>query len=338
MAEPPRKRTRRHLVLVRTPKEPVEQDPYRVALDSLAADGHSLRLHHLAVLETAFCNQDELIKTVATIHDPAAPETTPPYDGIVLTSARSVDAYCAAQTALAPSNPLPPPSVPFFVVGHPTCTALHRAPCAPRPEQVLGADEGGTGERLAEYIVRYFAAGEHSDAPRRGRKPRLLYLTGDKNRDTLPRILSAGGIDLEPLQVYSTCRCPEFEARLEAVLGEIRAEEAEPRGAQEEEDREGYEIWFALFSPSGAGECLAEMRQRGLLADSTASVSSSRAGPESPPARAPRHRIRFAAIGPVTERFLREQDLPVDAVASHPEPAALLSAVLSASEVASYPA
>jgi uroporphyrinogen-III synthase len=33
---------------------------------------------------------------------------------------------------------------------------------------------------------------------------RLLYLTGDKNRDTLPKILAAARVNLQSLQVYET--------------------------------------------------------------------------------------------------------------------------------------
>ena len=34
------------------------------------------------------------------------------------------------------------------------------------------------------------------------RPEKLLYLTGDKNRDTLPRLLEEGGMSLQSLQVY----------------------------------------------------------------------------------------------------------------------------------------
>ncbi|GAA5990313.1 hypothetical protein JCM10908_007309 [Rhodotorula pacifica] len=359
MAEPPRKRQRRHLILVRTPKEPLDQDPYTLARLALAdSDQLDLQLHHLAILETAFCNQDKLRDAVQAIHSPAGTEgSAPAYDGVIMTSARSVEAFCAAQTNLATSlseRPLPAPSIPFFVVGHPTCSALQKAPCPPCQEQVLGAEECGTGERLAEYIIQHFRPSgrngcEVSDCdgeeegtakPSGRRRPRLLYLTGDKNRDTIPRRLSEGGIELEPLQVYSTSRSPGFVPRLEAVLAELDAD----LGGRASEREGNDEVWFALFSPSGATECLAEMRKRSLVPHN--SFSSPAPPPTSPlpqngsdpshataPARDYSHlsgRIRFAAIGPVTEQFLRDQSLPVHAVARKPEPAALLQAVAQA--------
>lgn len=49
---------------------------------------------------------------------------------------------------------------------------------------------------------------------------RLLYLTGDKNRDTLPKILRQAGIELDDVQVYETRGSPAFENDLKALLGD----------------------------------------------------------------------------------------------------------------------
>lgn len=345
MAEPPKKRQRRHLVLVRTPKHPLEKDPYHLARLAAQRDDADLELHHLAILETHYCNQDQLRSAVEQVHAAADADSDPPgWDGVVMTSARSVEAYCAAQRDLAARSadrPLPAPSIPFFVVGHPTCTALQRAPCPPCQDQVFGAEESGTGERLAEYIVQHFQAESRGPPLDSTRRPRLLYLTGDKNRDTIPRRLAAGQIDFDPLQVYSTTPSPSFATNLEAVLAGVDAA-SEDEGTDEQ-------VWFALFSPSGAAECLAEMRKRRLIPPSPTSTPSqpttngTHALPsesDSPSSAPPRPnyshlaaRIRFAAIGPVTEQFLQEQALPVHAVADKPEPSALLDAVLRATEL-----
>ncbi|GAA5967847.1 hypothetical protein JCM8115_000381 [Rhodotorula mucilaginosa] len=351
MAEPPKKRQRRHLVLVRTPKHPLEKDPYhlaaRLAAQQPEQNDADLELHHLAILETQFCNQDKLRSAVEQVHAAAAADSDPPtWDGVVMTSARSVEAYCAAQRDLAHSadRPLPAPSIPFFVVGHPTCTALQRAPCPPCQEQVFGAEESGTGERLAEYIVQHFHAAQSGEPTSSMKKrPRLLYLTGDKNRDTIPRRLAAGNIDFDPLQVYSTSPSPAFATNLDAVLAGVEATAA---GGTEEDEGNDEQVWFALFSPSGAAECLAEMRKRRLIPPSPTSTPShpttngshpfpSESDSPSPTPSNPDYshlaaRIRFAAIGPVTEQFLHEQALPVHAVAEKPEPSALLEAVLRA--------
>ncbi|KWU43870.1 tetrapyrrole biosynthesis, uroporphyrinogen III synthase [Rhodotorula sp. JG-1b] len=343
MAEPPKKRQRRHLVLVRTPKHPLEKDPYHLARLAAQRDDTDLELHHLAILETHYCNQDQLRSAVEHVHAAAADaDSDPPgWDGVVMTSARSVEAYCAAQRDLvahSADRPLPAPSIPFFVVGHPTCTALQRAPCPPCQDQVFGAEESGTGERLAEYIVQHFQAESRGAPSDLTRRPRLLYLTGDKNRDTIPRRLAAGQIDFDPLQVYSTTPSPSFATNLDAVLSGV--------DAASEDEGSDTQVWFALFSPSGAAECLAEMRKRRLIPPSPTSTPSqpttngTHALPSESdsPSSAPPHpiyshlaaRIRFAAIGPVTEQFLQEQALPVHAVAEKPEPSALLDAVLRA--------
>ena len=50
------------------------------------------------------------------------------------------------------------------------------------------------------------------------RPARLLYLTGDKNRDTLPRLLEEGGMSLQSLQVYETCGSPSFPEALSVAI------------------------------------------------------------------------------------------------------------------------
>lgn len=78
----------------------------------------------------------------------------------------------------------------------------------PAEKQVRGGAETGMAERLAEFILR--------EDQCEGR--RLLYLTGDKNRDTLPGILTAGGVALETLEVYSTTGSSTFRDDLGTAL------------------------------------------------------------------------------------------------------------------------
>ncbi|BGO95262.1 hypothetical protein NBRC10512_002602 [Rhodotorula toruloides] len=306
MAAPAREAAGHHLVLVRTPQGLLEQDPYRSALDSLDTTS-AFTLHHLPVLSTSFCNRDELVEAARRVHQ----EGREAYDGVIMTSARSVEAWSAAQTTLASStssSALRAPSIPFFVVGNPTRTNLARVPVPPPPELVLGAEESGTGKKLASFILRHFASSpEPPSSPRRRR--RLLYLTGDKNRDTVPRILEEGGVEPETLQVYATTRAPGFGADLERILNVV----VDGRGL----------VWMVLFSPSGSKECLAELRQRGLVASIVAST---------PASHTLATRLRFAAIGPITQQFLEEERVPVHAVADKPEPEALVRAILEATE------
>lgn len=82
----------------------------------------------------------------------------------------------------------------------------------------MGGAEVDTSEQLAHYILSHMP-------PQQGKnknKPKLFYLTGDKNRDTLPNILHDGGVALEPLQVYETRGSSTFAAALRSVVVDNR--------------------------------------------------------------------------------------------------------------------
>ena len=104
--------------------------------------------------------------------------------------------------------------IPFYVVGEATAKALAAVseiygpgPCT--PSDIRGGIQTGTSERLAHFIL--------NDLPEReGNK--LLYLTGDKNRDTLPKILAGRCVALESLQVYETRSSSTFAKDLESVV------------------------------------------------------------------------------------------------------------------------
>lgn len=65
----------------------------------------------------------------------------------------------------------------------------------------------GNATALASFIL------EDPDKP-----SMLLYLTGDKNRDTLSHVLQGGGISLESLQAYSTEGSPSFAKNLSTAI------------------------------------------------------------------------------------------------------------------------
>lgn len=75
------------------------------------------------------------------------------------------------------------------------------SPFTPSSQNIIG-EGSGTGETLAQVII--------DDQGDRAPKLPLLYLTGDKNKDTLPTLIEAAGLNLEPLQVYSTRGSPNF--------------------------------------------------------------------------------------------------------------------------------
>lgn len=75
----------------------------------------------------------------------------------------------------------------------------------------------GTGEQLAHFILDDIT-GDTTHSSKH-----LLYLTGDKNRDTIPKILSSQeserrGIELDTIQVYETHGTLSFEPNLDLFI------------------------------------------------------------------------------------------------------------------------
>lgn len=132
------------------------------------------------------------------------------------TRKRNVLIFCVL-TAAAPSWA----TTPFYAVGPSTAFALssisssHPSPTTIAhlcPTDIRGAYESGTAEKLAHFILH--------DIPESKRQhgKRLLYLTGDKNRETLPEILREGGLGLGSCKVYETRGSSRFEKELGEVV------------------------------------------------------------------------------------------------------------------------
>ncbi|GAA6036177.1 hypothetical protein JCM8097_006817 [Rhodosporidiobolus ruineniae] len=315
----------RSLIFLRTPSAALDVCPYTAA--ALSAGFSSSSIHHLPVLSTSLTNLDRLARVLEEGLEGA-------YDGVVMTSARSAEAWAAAAASLdsTGSSPSSRDRTPFFVVGQGTRTALlqrtverHR----PREEDILGADESGTGETLARFILAHYGEGGAGATTKRGggtggergeRARRLLYLTGDKNRDTLPSILSSSpspSISLDPLQAYATSTIPSFHASLASHLSALSSPSPTvsstpppPSPAQE--------VWLALFSPSSAAPLFASLRALSLLPPSSIAAISGL-------------RLRFVAIGPTTRDYVEQKEgVTVDATAERPEAVSLVKAVVRA--------
>ena len=102
--------------------------------------------------------------------------------------------------------------IPFYVVGHTTAKALQNAFASYpfKAEIDVRGQSSGNAAALAPFIL--------SDI--KDRPVKLLYLTGDKNRDTLTNILTEEGIILEAVQVYATEGSPRFEEQIACALDE----------------------------------------------------------------------------------------------------------------------
>ena len=178
------------VLLLRTPATPPESDRYEAALTRA-----SFRPLSLPVLGTALENLEHLSRIVRGEDEEGT------IDGVIVTSARAVDA-CANAGADSDWR-----AMRFYVVGPATAAALLAR--LPNPPEDVRGTESGTAEQLARYIVH--------DATR---EERLLYLTGDKNRETLPRIVQEGlgeGV-LRELRVYATRGVRDFESSLTRAL------------------------------------------------------------------------------------------------------------------------
>jgi len=232
----------------------------------------SFRPLSLPVFETALEN----LECLSDIVRGEAKEGT--VDGVIVTSARAVDA-CANAGADIDWR-----AMRFYAVGPATAAALRAQ--LPNPPQDVRGTESGTAEQLARYIVQ--------DATR---EERLLYLTGDKNRDTLSRTVAEGlgeGV-LRELRVYATRGVGDFECSLKRAL-------------QGEPDDDNEPWWIVLFAPSAARHVMPALRKHFTM---TADKSS--------PSGSGLRRARLAAIGPTTAKYIREDlGLELDAVADAP--------------------
>ncbi|CAA7262702.1 unnamed protein product [Cyclocybe aegerita] len=220
--------------------------------------------------------------------------------GVVITSKRSCDAWKEAlqllqegrnTTALAVWC-----SIPIYVVGQTTETALREVFSTfglPEPD-IRGQTSGNAGS-LGLFILDDL----------RERPAKLLYLTGDKNRDTISRILTDGGISLELLRVYETRGSSIFESSLSAALA------SSPKYSPEARKH----WWIVFFAPSAAAFVMPILRKYFYLEDE--SLESAGLLPS-----------KIAAIGPTTDAFLRDDlHLRVAAMAQRPTPEDLISVI-----------
>ncbi|KAN0062044.1 uroporphyrinogen-III synthase [Thecaphora frezii] len=123
------------------------------------------------ILSYNLVNTDTLADRLLRGHPSASdPQRRVAYRGAIVTSQRAVEAYTQAgvrayqalrsQGRNTSDSPTQWTRVPFFAVGQATSAALRSVPLAPwlRPKLVMGGDATGTGEALANYVIRHFAS------------------------------------------------------------------------------------------------------------------------------------------------------------------------------------
>ncbi|KAJ7727316.1 tetrapyrrole biosynthesis, uroporphyrinogen III synthase [Mycena maculata] len=251
------------------------------------------RSSSVPVLETVFMNMETVTDIVR--HGGR-------HGAVIVTSARACEAWGRVVDVLEREHMSGSDwsSTPFYVVGKSTASVLNAIGSAHphsrfAPTDIRG-ESSGTSEQLARFILKDL---ESTDTPRR--RP-LLYLTGDKNRDTLPGILRGGNIQLDPLQVYQTQGSSTFAEDLKVVL-----EASSPTDSG---------IWWIVFFAPSAAEFVTPFLRDHFDLRSLEPTSSTR------------HPVRIASIGPTTSTFLRDKlNLWVDAVALKPTPEDLIEVI-----------
>lgn len=260
----------------------------------------------VSVLETVIVGHEELARVLSI-----GPEKQS-LCGVIITSQRAVEAWSGAAQALINKTPLRPESdwwsVPFYAVGETTSAALRNL-CEKislyTPRDIRGGSDTGTAERLAGFIL--------NDLPSDGTGRKLLYLTGDKNRDTLPKILESAGVALDPLQVYATQGSSMFPHDLSLAL-ECVKEEGLSWG------------WIVYFAPSVAEFVTPILRNHFALPVVNSSTEDCTHFSE-------HHHVKVATIGPTTASFLQQTlKLSVAVTARNPKADDLADAVLQHDE------
>jgi uroporphyrinogen-III synthase len=179
------------------------------------------------------------------------------------------------------------------------------------PEDIRGAEQAGTAEKLAHFIL------DDLDSPLEHRSRKLLYLTGDKNRDVLPNILAGGEIELHTVQVYETRGSSTFDADLDKVLSTYHAGTSYIDQIQQREyiahsgDVGDSRWWIVFFAPSSAEYTFPSLRQRFDMIY----------GDEGPAMSGGRRSVDVATIGPTTTTFLRNS-LGLHVAVESPKPTA----------------
>lgn len=208
-------------------REPAKDGPDRYEQAFKQVGYHPVSIPVLATVHDDVNNLVEIVKN--------GPET---YDlgGVVITSKRSCEAWGKALSDIRKSQsshsvglshifsfqiarfdvfPELWSHVPFYVVGEATANSLRQifsdfADLGLAVVDVRGQSSGNAAT-LSTFILDDLKT----------RPVRLLYLTGDKNRDTLSKALEGGGISLHSIQVYRTVGSPTFERDLALGLASL---------------------------------------------------------------------------------------------------------------------
>ncbi|KAI0318047.1 tetrapyrrole biosynthesis, uroporphyrinogen III synthase [Amylostereum chailletii] len=233
--------------------------------------------------------------------------------GVIVTSARAAEAWGRAVDELLEDRDHDLrgwhqdwSQIPFYTVGPSTASILASLSGSPAsstntrsrlcPRDIRGVDSGNA-ERLARFILEDVASSASQS---------LLYLTGDKNRDTLPNIIHNEGhnnVTLREEQVYDTVGVNLDTFDHNVIHATTGIHTTEP-------------WWIVFFAPSSAAHVLSVLPRHFQLPTTTNTWNSGV------------YRARIASIGPTTADALRNKhNLAVAVVSPEPNADALAEAL-----------
>ena len=286
------------IILLKSPSNPPESDSYTQLFSSpfsgpASADQPTYTYNpvHIPVLGHAYDTTPLL---------PLLSNSFLPYGGLIFTSQRAVSAFALALSQLPESDKKLDWNIPIYAVGPATTKAI-KAVCAqhlPGCESGVLGEEAGTGEALAHIIMKDYnnlwneqrrCVDKDKDQEKEKKKP-LLFLTGAKHRDIIPRLLSSPSlpptdrIEVQEMVIYTTTSLPNFPTSLKATL-DATEQEMHLSGAR----------WIVVFSATGGEDIL---RALGWLNEETGQAHGSWKEEE--------RKTFVASIGPTTRDWMRE--------------------------------
>ncbi|KAK3173309.1 hypothetical protein OEA41_006638 [Lepraria neglecta] len=310
------------ILLLKSPSPTPATDPYTTHLTNTTTTTtttsnhtHTYTPHFVPVLSHSLL-PDDLIKLIlAHLDSKAADGPSKPfqYGALIFTSQRAVAAFASALKA-PPMQRLKDRfsqlEVRFYTVGPATASSLRPIvdDLLPRCSK-YGGESAGSGEVLARLMLGIDGGEKEGEGKYdvraedgKGMKS-VLFLTGEKRRDVIPRMLMSPNlpdderIQVDEMVIYQTSELEGFEFHFAQVLNQTR-----PDG-----QGQGFR-WIVVFSPT-AGKGM--LKALGWLDERTGRAKGNLG-----------ERTTFVVcIGPTTREYLQKEfGFEADVVAEKPSP------------------
>lgn len=210
-------------------------------------------------------------------------------NAIIITSQRAIEALNWHLDKLEKSVLDVLLSKPVYTVGPASESALKRWGY----KDIRGGSNAGTGLKLSEIILEECTTDQEEDQGKE-KFESFIFFTGVTRRDIIPLKLKSASLDIQERVVYKTLPVVNL---MDHVLEAITKDEGKSDSASTP--------YYVFFSPAEADPVTEAVR----------TLSQSR-------------NVRIAAIGPTTESYLLEREMPPRVVASKPDALHLVKEIL----------